>query len=185
MKPVRVWTKQHRGALDILRRTGRYTARREYIQSDLQECAPLVLTPYDWLVTHSPAAARRPADAEYPVWVSFRADAAMLPDDGSAVLELELDSSEITRINIAKWGAILNYAYLPADPADKARHAALLRRCGVSDAKAMMTPFYPELQQEILSSWERLFDDRVQLGNTYSYGTIWEIRQEWIVSIKP
>lgn len=185
MERISVWTKQHRSVPDILKRTGRYVAKKQYIQSDLQECAPLVLTPYDWLVTHSPAAAERPADAEYPVWLSFRNDAVMLPDADSVELELLLDPAQITRVNIAKWGAILNYAYLPADPADAARHAALLKDYGTSDVRALMTQFYPEIRQEILSSWDRLFDDSVQLGNTYSYGNIWEIRQEWIVKITP
>ena len=37
---------------------GRYIARREYIRSDLQEHAGLVLEVYDWLVRHSPDAAQ-------------------------------------------------------------------------------------------------------------------------------
>ena len=182
MELISVWTKQHRSVAETLRQTGRYTAKRAYVQADLQDCAPLVLTPYDWLAARIPG---RPADAEYPVWLSFQNDAVMLPDENSVVLALRMDPEKITRINIAKWGAILNYAYLPADPADSARHAALLRNCGVSDAKAVMTRFYPELRAEILSSWDRLFDDRVQLGNDFAYGITRELRQEWIVNSKP
>lgn len=184
MEPIHVWTKQHRSAVETLRKTGRYTAKRAFIQADLQDCAPLVLTPYDWLAGHMPAGSR-PADAEYPVWLSFENDAAMLPDEHSAVLELRVDPAAVTRINIAKWGAILNYAYLPADPEDGARHAALLRARGISGVRAVMSRFYPELRREIVDSWDRLFDDRVQLGNDYAYGVIWEIKQEWIVRITP
>lgn len=183
MEPIHVWTKQHRSVLETLRRTGRYTAKRAFIQADLQEYTPLVLTPYDWLASQLPPP--RPADAEYPVWLSFQNDAVMLPDETSVELELCVDPALITRINIAKWGAILNGAYLPADADDAARHTRQLRAQGVSDAKAVMTQFYPELRQEILDSWTRLFDDRVQLGNDYAYGTIWEVRQEWIVNVTP
>ena len=40
---VRVWTKQHENVLRELETKGRYVARREYIQADLGEHAPLVL----------------------------------------------------------------------------------------------------------------------------------------------
>ncbi|MBR6554715.1 MAG: DUF3841 domain-containing protein, partial [Clostridia bacterium] len=87
------------------------------------------------------------------------------------------------RVNIAKWGAILNYSYIPADEADDRRHKKLLRDYGVSDAKAFMTQFYPDIKREIIASWARLFDDRVQLGNDWCYGTIWEVKQEWITAV--
>ena len=49
MKQITVWTKQHRSVLEQLEKTGRYIARREYIEIENQECAPLVLEVYDWL----------------------------------------------------------------------------------------------------------------------------------------
>ena len=115
MGKIKVWTRQHRSVLETLQREGRYRARREFIRMDLQEHAELVLEVYDWLVRNCPDAANRPADVEYPVWVSFRQDATMLPDENTVILELELEEKQITRVNIAKWGAMLNYSYLPAD----------------------------------------------------------------------
>ena len=183
MGKIKVWTRQHRSVLETLQREGRYRARREFIRMDLQEHAELVLEVYDWLVRNCPDAANRPADVEYPVWVSFRRDATMLPDENTVILELELEETQITRVNIAKWGAMLNYSYLPADEADHKRHQKLLRDYGVSDVKAFMTRFYPEIKQEIMSSWPRLFDDGVQLGNDLCYGTIWEVKREWITAV--
>ena len=87
---VRVWTKQHENVLRELETKGRYVARREYIQADLGEHAPLVLEAYDWLVKHTPAAADRPADADYPVWVSLKSEATMLKSPGTVILELTL-----------------------------------------------------------------------------------------------
>ena len=43
-----------------------------------------------------------------------------------------------------------------------------------------MSRFYPELKEEIVRSWDRLFDDSVQLGNSSAYGVLWEIRREWV-----
>ena len=50
MEQIKVWTKQHENVLKELNENGRYIARREYIRSDLQEHAGLVLEVYDWLV---------------------------------------------------------------------------------------------------------------------------------------
>lgn len=183
MGNIRVWTKQHGSVLDELEATGRYTVRREYVEMDLQEHAPLVLEVYDWLARHGPDAANRPADVELPVWVSYACETAMRLSGGTVLLELELPAERVTPVNIAKWGAILNYSYLPADDADARRHRALLEQYGVSDAKAYMTQFYPELRREIVESWERLFDEGVRLGSDACYGNLWEIRKEWVKQI--
>ncbi len=175
-----VWTRQHENVWNMLQETGRYTARREYIQLDLQEQAPLVLAAYDWLTAHGPDAGNRPEDVDYPVWVSFSRDGTMLPDAHTVILELALPPSRITHINIAKWGMILNYSYIPLDEADQARHQELLEAYRISDAQAFLSRFYPQIKREIQESWMRLFDSRILPGNDLEYGTIWEIRKEWI-----
>ena len=183
MSRIKVWTRQHRSVLETLEQEGIYRAKREFIRMDLQEHADLVLETYDWLVKHGPDAHNRPQGVEYPVWVSFRRDATMLPDENTVILELELEDAQITRVNIAKWGTILNYSYIPADEHDALRHKKLLRDYGVNDAKAFMTQFYPDIKREILASWQRLFDDSVQLGNDLCYGTIWEVKKQWITAV--
>ncbi len=183
MNNITVWTKQHRSVWDTLQKTGRYAAKRSFVALDLGEHAPLVLKAYDWLVAHHPDLARRPADADVPVWVSFDRDATMLPGKGSVILELSVDPGLITPVNIAKWGAILNYSYIPENTADAARHRTMLEDCGVSDAKAVMTQFYPQLKREVVESWSRLFDPSVSMGSDACYGLLWEVRSEWIRNV--
>lgn len=150
---------------------------------DLEEQADLVLEAYEWLVQHSPDAEQKPEDVEFPVWVSFSAEKTMLPSAGSVLLELEVEPSTITAVNIAKWGNILNYGYIPVDEQDGRRHRNLLSCYGVSDAKAFMSQFYPEIKREIVASWSRLFDDSIQMGNDSCYGIMWELRKEWIKNV--
>ena len=102
MNAIHVWTKQHSSVWDTLEKTGRYTARREFIRKDLQEHAGLVLEVYDWLVGHGPDRMNRPPDADYPVWVSFARETTMLPSPGTVILELALDPARITPIHIGK-----------------------------------------------------------------------------------
>ena len=188
MEPVRVWTKQHAGVAEELARAGVYRAKGRYIALDLKEHAPLVLEVYDWLVAHTPAAPHRPEGAEYPVWVSFLREGTMLPGEGAVILELELDPELITRINVAKWGAMLNYAYLPRDEADARRHRKLLSDYGASDA--FMTSFYPQIKREILDSWQRLFRHHAALGMGDRSGVggvqagLWCIRREWVAAVR-
>lgn len=184
MPSIPVWTKQHTAVYAQLQTQGRYTAKRSYIQLDLQEKAPLVLEVYDWLVRHHPQVQSRPADAEYPIWVSFAGEATMLPSLGSVVLELRVPQDLITPIHIAKWGTILNYSYIPLDETDDRRHQNLLQEYSISDPQAYMSQFYPQIKREITDSWPRLFDSNILLNSNAAYGTIWEIKKEWIANAK-
>lgn len=179
-KALRVWTKQHKNVEKILEERGRYTAKKEYIDKDLGEYAGLVLEVYDWLVRNGPGLEKKPDDAEYPVWLSVLQNAAMLPDENSVILELEIEEESMRRINIGKWGQMLNYGYIPRDEADKKRHETLLHEYGISDAQAYMSRFYPQIKAEIRESWKRLFDESIILDNDNYYGNIWEIRKEWV-----
>ena len=166
MKQITVWTKQHRSVLEQLEKTGRYIARREYIEIENQECAPLVLEVYDWLVQHSPNAGKKPKDVDYPV-----------------TLKLRIDHALIAPVHIAKWGTILNYSYISLNEQDARRHRQLLESYRVSDTQAYMSRFYPQIKREIVSSWDRLFDDSVHLNSDQKYGIIWEIKKEWVSAV--
>lgn len=184
MDKITVWTKQNGNVVKELEKTSRYTAKKEYILKDLDEHAYLVLEVYDWLVKNTPNTSGKPYDAEYPIWVSLKKEAAMLPSEGAVILELKLEPSLITMININKWGAILNYSYIPADEQDAANHRQLLEQYRVSsDTKAYMSQFYPQIKRDIIDSWSRLFDDSIILGSDERYGIIWEVRKEWVTRI--
>lgn len=183
MEKITVWTKQHENVLEELKRTGRYIAKREYIVMDLQEHADLVLEVYEWLVRNSPDAENRPEDVRFPVWVSLSKESTMMVEKGAVILELALDAAMVTPVNIAKWGTILNYNYIPSDERDAKRHCKLLADYGISDAKAYMSQFYPQIKREIIGSWSRLFDAEIQVGSEASYGNIWEVRREWVTKV--
>lgn len=178
---ITVYTKQDKRILSALERTGRHTAKGEFVMQN--EDSSLMRPAYDWLVSHHPDRANRPADADYPIWVSFAADATMLPGEGYVILELSIDPALITKVNIAKWGAINNCSYLPLDERDGRAHRRKMDEMGISDVKACTTQFYPELKKEIEASWLRLFDEDVKLGNDLAYGLIWEVKREWITRI--
>lgn len=180
MGKISVWTKQHESILPQLEKSGRYVARRECILKN--EDSQLMQPAYEWLAKKLPQQ-HRPSDADYPIWLSLKAEGTMLHSPNTVLLELEIDESLMTKINVAKWGAINNFSYIPANEADALRHANQMDAYGLSDARVCMTQFYPDLKQEIVCSWDRLFDAQVQLGGPLCYGLVWEVKKEWIKKI--
>ena len=82
MAKITVWSKQHENVWKVLQETGRYTVKREYIIKDLKEHSELVLDTYEWLVKNGPDYGNKPADVEFPVWVSFMQDATIKTKKG-------------------------------------------------------------------------------------------------------
>lgn len=182
MKSLHVWTKQHISVWEKLQRDGVYHARSSGIFRN--EDAHLMREGYRWLAANIPNAAAKPEGAEFPIWLAFSRAGTMLPTPDTVLLELEVDPALVTNINIAKWGTILNFSYIPMDAEDKKRHSKLLRDWGTSDEQACMTQFYPQIKREIQASWVRLFDDAIQVGSPECYGTIWEVRKEWVRNVE-
>lgn len=61
MEKITVWTKQHKAVLETLERDGRYVAKRQFVEYENEDCAPLVLEVYDWLVKNGPNASQKAA----------------------------------------------------------------------------------------------------------------------------
>ncbi len=179
-----VWTKQHKNVLEQLERDGEFFAKRKFVQNDLGDDAEMMAVVYDELVKNHPLLDKKPKKAEVPVWVSFSYEATMQASPNFVILHLEIPDSEITKVNIAKWGQMLNYGFIPRDVEDEKRHRDLMKTYGIDDAKAVMTQFYPELKREIIKSWKRLFDDSVKLGSDASYGLVWQLKKEWLKGVK-
>ena len=107
----------------------------------------------------------------------------MLPEAGRVILELEIDRAILAPIHVRKWSMILNYSYIPSSPEDRERHLKLLSDYRTNDATAYMSQFYPGIKREIEASWDRLFDERIQLGGNHQYGILWDLKKEWIVDV--
>ena len=182
MKKIKVWTKQNIKVLESLQADGRHTAKKEYLMKD--ENSSLVLSAYNWLMQYHPDKLNRPSDADYPVWVSFEKASQTTLSPDTVLLELEIDETLITKLNVSKWTDMTNLFYLPADKEDEERHKKMLDRYGINDPDAYMSPFYPMIKKEIEKSWSRLFDDTIETDSKYCYGLIWEIRSEWVKHVE-
>lgn len=179
---VKVWTKQHENILQVLEQTGRYIAKKEYIQQKMEDNSSLYLGVYEWYMQAAARFVQPPADVKYPIWVSLSEEDSIQNSEGNTILEIELDEDQLILVDLLKWGNIVNHLYIPKDLEDQREHTRLLEKYGIDDITAFMTPFYPNIKQKIEQSHERLFDDSSVLGEM-KVGTIWEIRKEWITQI--
>ncbi|MCF0149900.1 MAG: DUF3841 domain-containing protein [Firmicutes bacterium] len=183
MAKIKAWTKQNKAVWRILQEEGRYTVDPAYVATDMEGQRNTMLYTYQWLTAHSPRAGEKPSDVSFPIWLSMEKDHTMIHEEGYVVLELEIDEERLAYINVAKWSRILNLAYIPADEADAKAHRQLLSDYNTNDVKAFTTPFYPQIKNEIIESWDRLWDPAVDTGGDIVYGLIWEMRREWITAV--
>lgn len=183
MPEITVWTKQNAIVMEQLTADGRFIADERYIRRELDDTADIMLYIYRWLVQHAPDTEKKPPDVTFPVWVSFKREAAMLPEPGYVVLQLKMSADKVISLDIAKWSMITNYSYIPADKSDEREHKSYMRELGIDNATAVMTQFYPEAKKKIISSWDRLFDESVCLGSRNAYGLVWEVKKEWIQEV--
>ncbi len=184
MGKIKVWTKQNEAVMKQLEENGRFIAVESYMRRAMEDTSDIMMLVYRWLASHMPTQSVRPADAKYPVWVSLIEEATMMPEKGNVILELSVDSELLALCDITKWTRIINYSYIPLDSEDNEKHNKLLSDYGTDDVKAVMTPFYPQIKRIVINSWDRLFDDSVQLGGAGSYGLLWEVRKEWITEVR-
>ena len=183
MPEITVWTKQNKAVIEQLETAGRFIADERYIRRELEDTTDIMLYIYRWLADHMPALTERPRDVSFPVWVSFSEEATMSPEEGYVILELRINEEQITHVDISKWTRITNYSYIPLDENDERLHNRYMAELGINNADAIMTQFYPEAKNRIVSSWDRLFDRSVSLGGTSEYGLIWEVKKEWVQNV--
>lgn len=181
-KKTLVWTKQNEGILNDLEENGRYIVKKEYIVKKMEEHADVYLDVYDWFYKAASKLLKPPDDANYPIWVSLAQEEKIGNSDGNVQLEISIEPDDLLTMDIDKWGRIVNYMYIPKDKQDEAEHEHMLASYGVDDCTAYMTPFYPNIKQKIIKSWDRLFDETIVLSE-FRVGIIWELKKEWIAEI--
>lgn len=180
---IKVWTAQSKIVIDTIENTGTYHVKRDYILQKYQEISKLFLEPYDWFVRNASQMVARPQGAEYAVWVFLNRNMVSNAGPGDYLIEAHIPKDEVIVFDEAKWLRILNLAYIPGDPDDGKKFKDKLNRYGLTqDSQAYLSNFYPQLKQEIVKSWDRLFDESIKLpGN--QMGAVWELKKEWIEKI--
>ena len=74
---------------------------------------------YRWYARAGERYVPRPADAQYPVWVSLSEDSMLQPVEGTVVLTLSVPAEALLITDMERWGYRVNQWYIPLDAEDK------------------------------------------------------------------
>jgi len=182
---IKVWTAQAKIVVDTIEKTGSYHVKRDFILQKYQEISKLFLEPYNWFVRNAAQKVAPPPGAEYAVWVFLNSSMVSNAGPGDYLIEADIPKDKILLFDEGKWLRILNLSYIPSDPDDGKAFKEKMGKYGLAqDSQAYLSNFYPQFKQEIVKSWDRLFDDSITLSGN-QMGAVWELRNEWIEKITP
>ena len=171
--------------LEALARDGVCHSKAEYVQKKYGESAPVFLTAYNWFVQQLPGYVPKPPGAEFPYW-AFRELYSVDQTDTAGVLKLQVPKDRAVLFAVEDWTKITQLRYIGKDAADEQAFAKELAARGLNWNQVMLTAFYPDLKQQILDSWQRLFRYHEALlrgedcGGIRVQAGLWELRREWI-----
>ncbi len=179
---ITLWTAQRMIVADTIRKKGVYHVKKEFIMEKYEESARVFLEAYNWFVNAAEKIVPRPKEAEYPIWVYT--DLKDVECYGECcIFEIRASAEDVLLFDRGKWNRILNLSYIPKDRKDAQEYANILERQGIYDeTEVYMKNYYPHLKAKVRKSWDRLFDSSICLSNTVQ-AALWEIKDEWIVSI--
>jgi len=186
MEKIKVWTRQDKRVLEVLKTEGTYRCKSNYIDEKMENFSDYYKKLYQWYSHKAKEIVPKPdASIEYPVWVSIDEDLQLQHTEGTVILVMEVPAEQVLITDMEKWGYVVNFFYLPYDHEDADAHDKELKRFGIGDEASLIMGdkgnFYPLLKRKIEQSWNRLFEP--YKISDYRQGTLWEIKSEWIVEI--
>ena len=178
---VRLWTRQHKNVLKILKEKGNYRVKERYIRKKLDDCADIYLDVYRWLRSEAAKRMKIAEELRYPIWLSTEEELKLPAAEGMVFFELEIPKDQIMIFDMLKWDYIVNYLYLPKDKEDRKRFKEKLEKYSINvESDIYLQDFYPRLKKEMTSSWKRLFDPEIKLSDQ-KLAVSWELREDWVV----
>lgn len=183
---IRAWTRQVPEVWEELEKEGIYIVKEEYIRIKNDTIADYYLELYEWYTNKSRGYMSIPEAVKYPVWFSLSEDFRLQKIPGTITLYLEIPEEECMIIDMTKWDYRGNDMYVPIDEADRERFDQKLKKYGIGDETALVQSskgnFYPLLKQEILASWDRVFEMKPEQLEK-AFATTWRIKKEWVKEI--
>ncbi len=193
--PMRVYTIQPVAFYDELMRNGIvYCDRESWIAKEYR-------VQYEWMAQQMRQRIGEPPlpQIQYPIWVWYQyiskkrpvptmSSKDILPGETQAVMmELEVPENEVLLSNFSLWHLPMNYAGICLKR-EKRQYENELQK--YEDLLREYRPLneYPNEVQQILKTWERVFDldlrdpyeETRMRKNQIIQGTIWSLRKEWV-----
>ena len=186
METMTLWTRQVPQVWEELEKNGIYHVKEEYIRAKNDTIADYYLELYRWYTGEARKYVSIPQELKYPVWLCVTDENMLQPAKDTVILRLEVPKEQVVIANMEAWGYVVNYWYVPLNEEDAKKHAAELKRYGITEEDTLISTskgnFYPTVKRKILSSWGRVFTMPPANKND-AVATIWEIRRDWVKEV--
>lgn len=178
---------QSREVVDALKENGVHYAKTERIREKYGEVSNVFLSAYAWYKTNASLLLPRPREAESAIWAYFNLKYIERAPEYS-ILKLSVPTDRAVFFRMEDWNKILNLRFIGEDAEEERLFDKKLSLYGVRyEGDIYLQPFYPQLKQELVKSWNRLFryNEAVRSGDVDIIPDIqagmWEMKADWVV----
>lgn len=184
---VRLYSAQTPLVRSILERDGVCHSKEEYVARKYGESGPIFLTAYRWFVREAAKIVPPPPGAEFPYWAFM--DLYSVEGTSADILALDVPREEAVFFDLYDWNKVVQLRYIGENDAQERAFQRELRERGLSSNDVMLTSFYPELKDQVLRSWSRLFrrHEAIKAGDLTGVGGVqaglWRLKKEWIKKV--
>lgn len=171
---MKLWTVQTDNVWYLLNRDGQTTVKKAYIRGKYGDASWSFIIAYDYLARKLAKKIPAPEGAESPVWMFADPKWA-----GGFAVPMEVPEKEVLLFDLRKWYRVLALSYVGTAQEEKL-YDEQLRRMGIRDSSEVFSsPFYPLQKQQIMASWERIFD--LPKDQQFYQAACWQLKKEWII----
>ena len=179
MQNVTIFTAQRPIVRQIIENEGNYFVKKFFIDKKYGESAWIFNTAYSFFKAHASRIVPCPKEAESAIWL-FCNPAMAVGGDDAELLTFSIPEDKLVFFDSRLWSRILNLKYIGKDEKDEKAFEDELRAMGIDGTKVFSGSFYPQQRQQILDSWQRLFDS-ANCAPHYRQAAAWELRKEWLI----
>lgn len=186
---VTLYTVQTDSILEQLKETGHHTAKLQFIKEKYGEVAPVFVDAYRWYVHNAEKIVPRPEEAESAVWC-YRDPKYIEKHSGHKLLQLLVPVERAVFFRMSDWDKRLNLRYIGKTLQEEDSYNKKLLEHGVDyEGNVFLKPFYPQLKNELVKSWQNLFryDGPVKEQGDLLFDDmqagVWRLEWEWVQKI--
>lgn len=172
--------------IGALKENGVHYAKTERIREKYDEVSKVFLSAYAWYKVNASLRLPRPPEAESAIWAYFNLKYIERAPE-YAILKLSVPTDRAIFFRMEDWNKVLNLRFIGEDMEEERLFEKKLSRYGVKyEGDIYLQPFYPQLKQELIKSWNRLFryNEVVRFGGVDIVPDVqagmWELKADWV-----
>lgn len=183
---LKLYTQQSDVIVKQLELNGYHTAKMKFIKEKYGEVAPVFVDAYQWYVSNAEKIVPRPKEAESGIWL-YKDPRNLEQHEGHQILEVRVPVEEAVFFRMKDWNKRLNLNYIGKTQEEETEFHEKLSKYGINySGDVFQTPFYPQLKDALIKSWQNLFrydgevKERGDLMFSDMQAGIWRLEWDWV-----